>query len=443
MPRRSSVVGGVGITLGLLVGLSLLGDARPAQAQTKRVAVLSVKGAGYKRVRRWLESQIRERWKLVAREALVDAARELGIRRRWTRKSNLQRIARKAHVDALITSYVYRRRRRWWLAVRVHDGATGRITKGGVVRYRYFRLNRWSKKAILKVIRSGVSRVEGVSHPRPRVRRPPPPRPDIPDKPDEPDKPDTGDRPPWLTAIHGGVGLALWGRRLTFANLEGEPGRQPLYETNSPVVPLAFYVEVFPGAFVSRHRALANVGLGFSFQRAVGVVSYRESDNEQIATTIQRIGGYLMYRWNINRSATSPVLRIALGVDALQFSFGQDLGLVAGVQYLSVKPELRARFPLGTERVSLGAQLAGLGTLSFGQLANAYHYGTAKGGGVQVGLEVDVRVFWKVHLRAGFTTTWMFISFSQLGEQHTDYEYVADSARDGYYGGYLLAAIHY
>jgi hypothetical protein len=442
MVRRLRVVM---ISLGLL---TIAGPALPkatgtAEARTKHVSVLSVKGAGYKRVRRWMESQIRGRWKLVAREALVDAARELGInRRRWTRKANLRRIARKARVDAVITSYVYRRRRRWWLAVRVHDGATGRITKGGVVRYRYFRLNRWSKRALLKVIKAGVARVEGVPHPRPRPLRPPPPRPDVPDKPDEPDDP-TGDRPAWLTAVHGGVGLSVWARQLSFTNLEGEPGRTQRYQTDTPVAPLGFYVEIFPGAFVSRHRALANVGLGFSFQRAVGVVSYREDDNQMIDTTVQRINGYLVYRLNINRSATSPKLRFALGVDALQFTFADDLEQTAGVQYLSIKPEIEARFPLGTDRVSLAVRFAALGTLSFGQLANAYHYGVAKGGGVQADLEVDVRVYWRLHLRAGFTTTWLFISFSQLGDEGTDYMYVADSARDGYYGGYLLAAIHY
>ncbi len=436
---------GGGRQIAWMVGLGALlfawSPSRPARAADRSVAVLSVRGPGSKRVRRWLESEIRERWRLVQREAVVDAARELGIRRRWTRRSNLRRIARKARVDAVITSYVYRRRRRWWLAVRVHDGGTGRIVRAGVVQYRYFALNRWSKGAIMRVVKRGVQKAEGVPHPR-RIVEPPPPRRRVAPEPEKPKKP-RGPRPIWLTAIHAEFGVAIWGRRLTFTNLEGEPGSQVLYETNTPVLPLALHIEAFPGAFISQHRVLANIGLGFVFQRAIGVVSYRESENIEIATTIQRVGGYLTYRWNIKQSATSPELRFSLGVDALQFSFGQDLGLVAGVSYLSVKPEVRAKIPLGTERVSLGLQLAALGVVSLGQMADAYHYGKGNAGGVELSLEVDVRVYWRLHLIVGATTSWMFISFSQLGTQGLDYEYVADSAKDGFYGGYILAAVHY
>jgi hypothetical protein len=150
-----------------------------------------------------------------------------------------------------------------------------------------------------------------------------------------------------------------------------------------------------------------------------------------------------VYRWNIGQSATSPELKLSLGVDAFEFSFAEDLGEVSSVLYLSFKPEVKARFPLGTERVSLGISFAGLVVASLGQMADAWHYGTGKAGGVEVGLELDARIFWKVHLQVGFSTSWYFISFSQLGVIHLDYEYVADSARDGIYGGYLLMSLQY
>lgn len=410
-----------------------------ARAETRHVAVFSVTGAGAKKVQTFLESHLEEHHKLVVREAVNDAARELGITRQVTSAPNLRKIARKAQVDALITGYVYRARRQWWLSLRVHDGGTGKVVKAGVVAYPYFALNKWNKAAIVKIVTQGLEKVEGVPHPpRPRLTEP---EPEV--KPTPPPPPPKTERPSWLTGLHVGAGVSLLGRRLSFGNFELNPGSTVLYATNSPIVPLSVFAEGYPGAFISRHRVLANIGLGFYFQRAVGVVSYRESDNVEIPTTVQRAGGYLVFRWNVNQSATSPELKIGLGVDAFEFSFAQDLGEVASVLYLAFKPELKARFPLGTERVSLGLSFAGLAVASLGQMADAWHYGRGKAGGVEVGLELDARIFWKVHLQVGFSSTWYFISFSQFGVQHLDYEYVADSARDGTYGGYVLMSVQY
>jgi len=428
--------------LSVLVGLAILvsvgGDA--ARAADRNVGVLNIRGPGAKRVRRFLEQQIDRRWDLVSRRELMDAAEDLGIgRKRMTRRRNLRRIARKAKADAIVTGYVYRSRRRWWLAMQVRDGGTGRIAKATVVRYAFFRLNKWSKRALMKTLRLGVRRCEGVEHAERRVVVPP--RRTEPEKP--PKKKPRGKRPPWVTGVEAGVGIEIWGRRLSFTNLEGVPERQLLYETNAPVVPLSIDLEVYPGAFITDHKILSNVGFGFFFRRAIGVVSQREGETIQIKTTIQRVGGRLLYRWNIKDSALSTVLKFHLGVDALEYSFGEDLDLVAGVSYITFRAGVIAGIPLFTERVKLGLLFAGLAVVQLGQMADAYHYGTAKAGGVEAGIEVDVRLFWKIHLVAGAFTTWFFVSFTQVGEQHTDYEYIADSARDGYFGGYLLAAFHY
>ncbi len=425
--------------MGLIVGLTAVED--PAWAADRYVGVLNIRGPGAKRVRQFLEEQIDRRWNLVSRRELMDAAEDLEIRkRRMTKRRNLRRIARKAKADAVVTGYVYRARRRWWLALQVRDGGSGRIIKGTVVRYAFFRLNKWTRRALLKTLRLGVRRCEGVEHRR-RRRVVVPPRETKPVAP--PVKTNPGERAPWVTGINVSAGIEIWGRRLSFSNLEAEPGNRLLYETNSPVVPLSFNLEVYPGAFVTKHNILANVGLGFHLQRAVGVVSMRENDPTEIATTIQRVGGRLLYRWNINNSAKSVVLKFHFGVDSLQYNFGEDLGLVAGVTYINFRTGLKALIPLGFERVKLGLRFAGLAAVQLGQIADAYHYGNAKAGAVEAGVELDVRLFWKIHLVAGAFTTWFFVSFSQIGTQGLDYEYIADSARDGYFGGYLLAAVHY
>lgn len=423
---------------GVAILLTVGGEA--AHAADRHVGVLNIRGPGAKRVRRFLEEQIDKRWNLVSRREIRDAAEDLGIsKKRMTKRRNLRRIARKAKADAVVTGYVYRARRRWWLALQVRDGGTGKIVRGTVVRYAFFRLNKWTKRALIKALRLGVRRSEGVEHPRRRTVEPPRRTEPV----DPPKKKDLVNRGPWVTGIEVGVGIEIWGRRLSFTNLEGEPGRQLLYETNSPVVPLSLNAEVYPGAFISKHKILANVGLGFFFRRAVGVVSQREGDPTPIKTTIQRIGGRLLYRWNIKNSAESVVLKFHLGVDAVEYSFDADLGLVSGVTYITFKSGVIAQIPLGTERVKLGLKFAGMAVVQLGQMADAYHYGNAKAGGLEAGIELDVRLVWKLHLVAGAFTSWFFVSFSQVGVQGLDYEFIADSATDGYFGGYVLAAFHY
>ena len=56
-------------------------------------------------------------------------------------------------------------------------------------------------------------------------------------------------------------------------------------------------------------------------------------------------------------------------------------------------------------------------------------------------LELDVRIFWKLHLVVGARTTWMFVRFTQASDR--EYRYPADTARDGFYGGYAQAVIRY
>jgi hypothetical protein len=425
----------MGITLLLTVG----GDR--AWAAERHVGVLNVRGPGAKRVRQFLEEQIDRRWNLVSRRELLDAAEDLEIsKKRMTKRRNLRRIARKAKADAVLTGYVYRARRRWWLALQVRDGGTGRIIKGTVVRYSFFRLNKWTKRSLMKAVLLGVRRCEGVEH-RKRRRVVVEPRRVAPVVP--PAKKNDGKRAPWVTGLEVSAGIEIWGRRLSFSNLEGEPGSRLLYETNSPVVPISLNAEVYPGAFVTGHSTLANVGLGLYFQQAFGVVSQRENENTVISTTIQRVGGRLLYRWNVKSSPQSVVLKLHFGVESLKYKFGDDLGLVASVTYINFRAGAKAQIPLGLERVKLGLFVAGLAAVQLGQMADAYHYGNARAGGVEAGIELDVRLFWKIHLVAGAFTTWLFVSFSQVGVQGLDYEFIADSARDGYFGGYLLAAFHY
>jgi hypothetical protein len=417
----------------LLTGLAVPAAAR---AEGRRVVVLGIEGQGGKRVREFLTTELESKHTVVPSEAFKEAASELEIRRNTMAAQNLRRIARRAYVDAVVSGWVYRSQRQWWLAIQVRDGGTGKLVKQGIVSFPGFSLMGYTKAALMKVVLAGIEKVDGVPPPPRRRRVEPEVRPE-PERPPPRAKAPLGERPANLTALSVGLGVEIFARKLVI-----QPGSDLVYETNTPVAPIAFSVEVFPGAFVSRHQVYANLGIGITFARAFGVISYRENTSERIVTTIQNAHGYLTYRLFGNRKPTSPVVHLDLGIDAREFSFGDvDLGVVPGVQYISFRPGIRAYLPLGTERLRLGLGLSGLIAAQLGQLGDAWHYGAGPAGGFEASLELDVRIVWKLHLVVGARTTWMFVRFKQASPQ--EYRYPADTARDGFYGGYAQAVIRY
>lgn len=429
--------------------LASLLAADVAAARGTRVSVLSVRGPGSRPVRRMLELAVEQRWQARSRRHLVRAARRLGVSaRRWSKPANLRRMARRAGVDAVVFATVFKRSGRWWVALRVHDGATGRITQEGIASYRGFALRRRARRRLVQILRDGVLEVDGVPRTTPGRRAYPkkvPGRRGRRQRRPEPldAAPDSGLPERWQPALVGGLGAAVWGRRLMLSGMDGAQGSQVLYESLTPLYPVAFDMEVFPGAFVTRRKALANLGVGLSYQQAVGVRTVREGDPAPVDTTVLHLGVMALYRWNIRGRPTSPDLVFGLGVDVRRYSFSESLGPVAGVRYVSIRPEVRARFPLGTPRIRLQVRLAGLAPLTMGQIENPYHYGDGSAGGLDAALELDVDLFWRVHLRLGATTSWMFIRFPQKGTQGLDYQYAATWAKDGTYGAYLLGGFEY
>jgi hypothetical protein len=240
-----------------------------------------------------------------------------------------------------------------------------------------------------------------------------------------------------MTGVEAGVGVALNGRYFTIG-----PGRQVVYDSSIPISPLTVELELFPAAFFTRNTVGANLGLGFRYQRAFGLVTVREGTNREVDTTVQRIGGYLIYRWNLSGTASSPIFYFGVGADVLEFSYKEDMGVMPGVLFISIQPMVRMRFPIGS-RVSLSTGVSGLGTVSLGQIADKSHYGKGTAGGVEGSIEVGVRIIAGLSVVAGGSTTWLFVKFDQKGTLGVDYQYAADSARDGYYGGYVRVSYAY
>lgn len=435
------------MTLALATAVGMLWVA-PRVARAKRVAVLSVSGPGYKPVRRFLEAEVEESHTLIPLRRALAASREMDLsRRRWFKGHNLSRLARKMGADAVVTARVYKVRGRWWIGLQVRDGATGRVAKQGLASYRWLALNRKSKARLRHFLMTGIDRVQGVEHPRRRVASPVPLRPRPSDeearRAKKPKGNPLGPRPAWMTGISAGVGVRLVGRSLSLKDAGGVEGSQTAYSTDTPMLPLALEAEVYPGVFFTRSAFLANLGLGFRFDYAFGIASHRENDDTQIHTTVWDLDFYLTWRWNMKKSTESPQLNFDLGLSVSDYSFDQDLGVVPGVRYVSIKPGLRGRFSLVRDRLTVGFGAAGFATVAAGQIADAAHYGAVSGGGLQIDLDLAVRLFWKVYLRAGFQTTWTFLSFQQTGTQGVDFQYDAMGARDGTYGGYAIASFQF
>lgn len=420
----------------------------PRLALAKRVVVLSVSGPGYKPVRRFLEAEIEESHTLIPMRRALAASRDLDLpRRQWFKGDNLHELARKIGADAVVTARIYKYRHRWWIGLQVRDGATGRVAKQGLASYRWLALNRKNKARLRRFLMAGIDRVQGVEHPRRRVASPLPARPRPTDEEARRARKakagPLGPRPAWMTGVNAGVGMRVLGRSLSLKGAGGVAASQTVYDTNTPVLPLTLEAETYPGAFFSRNAFLANLGLGFRLDYAFGVVSRRASDNTEISTTVWNLDFWLTWRWNVKKSTESPELYFDLGLAVSNYSFAQDLGAVPSVRAVSIKPAIRGRFSVMRDRLTLGFAVGGLATLAAGQMTNPQHYGAASAGGLHLAIELGVRLFWKVYLRAGVQTTWTFFSFQQTGTQGVDFQYEALSARDGTYGAYALAEFRY
>lgn len=423
-----------------LLFATFLLNADIVEARRKTVTVTGFRGPGAARIRSYVLRKLRRDHEVIPIRKYVRTAKRLGVR--ITGRRNIRRICREAGIDAVIFGRVLRSRGRWWLRLYVKGGRTGRTAKRSVIRLRGPRLNSSSRYDIRATLKKGMRRVRPVSKPEPE----PETTPDEPlvqpedkkDKPKpkpEPDKP-LGARPGYMSAVEGGVILDVVGRKFVV----GPTSTNPDYHTDGLIPPLGVWFEAYPGAFVTRNKFGANIGLGFYWARSFGVSSHTEGGDESYTSVYQKTDIYLTFRWNVLEKPKSPEIKLDLAIGNLRFMFDapDDQIKALGVNYWYFKPRLRVRVPIALPRLSFLASLGYVHPFQLGPTSEWWAYGTGKAWGIEIMGGVDVRVYWKLHAQLQGQYTHLGLKYDR-----TDQTFPGSKATDRYYGLLIGIAVKY
>ncbi len=436
-----------GTSAHLLVCVLLAGLAGSARA--KRVVVTGFAGPGGARARSYVLRVVRRNHDLVPVRRFSRTARRLRVR--LNRKRGVRRICERLGVDAVVYGRVVRRRGRWWLRLYVREGRTGRIVKREVIRLRGPRLDGSSRYDVRHFLRKALARARGpVTE---EVEEAPQPRPvetevhkEAPAKKPKKERGIVRSRRySHLTAVEGGIVLEAVGRKFTIAPEDANPD----YKTQGVIrPPFGFWVEVFPMAFLTTKMGLADFGFGIWWTRSFGQVSDAGPAGSGFPTTYQKTEIYATYRFNFLRKPSSVELRLDLGLAEQQFSISAPEGsgdqvMSVGVDYWCFMPRLRLRVPVVAERLTLLARFAYMHPFQFGDTAEPWAYGRAKGWGLELQAGLDVRLINFVYFRLMARYSYFGLTYLRSGEQGVDYAFEGDSASDHYYGAMFSLMVQY
>jgi hypothetical protein len=166
--------------------------------------------------------------------------------------------------------------------------------------------------------------------------------------------------------------------------------------------------ELYPFAFGGKEGGLAGLGVAAYFERAL-VIKSKLMDTEY-DTTQTRFGGGVRYRINFGSSATSPTLKVLLGINHEDFSIDRgtaDLGF-PNVGYTYVDIGASGRIPLGSPKLALLLDARYLQVLDAGEITSTNFYGS---GGV-IGFDALAGVEYLFSKRGIFRVTGHYQRFA-------------------------------
>jgi HEAT repeat protein len=206
--------------------------------------------------------------------------------------------------------------------------------------------------------------------------------------------------------------------------------------TSTPVAGFAVGAEVYPAAWWTRGW-LANVGLGFGYQRYFGL-SWK-ADNEldtSHAITFQTWSiDFLRLRYQPVRGEALPTLYLRFGIrhqDVLMNDEEPDAGAhIPDLSATSVDLGLAARIPVGFLDLSLGFDY--LPVTSWGEIVESPQYGEGGGWGLMATAGLGGQLSERIELAAEARYTRYAVSF----DRSPDAQRKADGAVDQYVSGLL------
>lgn len=455
----------------LLLVVALLGGG-DAWAK-KRVVVMKFPGrAGA--AQKEVEALVKKDNTIVSDSALRRAQKRLKVRR--LNDSGYAKLAAELQADAFINGSLQRRRGgKYNLALTLRDGKTGAVTDTIDVPLKSARVDSAARADLAMKLEPALAKVGALSD-EPLEITPPggasPPVSAGPGSEDTEAAPLTGVKPlppPRVDDATAGtalvaraelpdhrrarhaaaevsVGATVVRRKLSFTSTdELSPSQRPNGYNGSAVPSVTVNGEVYPLAFSSPSGALSGLGVGFVFDRVIGLKS-RLGDTEY-TTTQQKIGGGLRYRWNLGNKATNPTVKFIAGFNALTFEIdrGADDIDLPNFSYTYLDVGAAGRFPVGSPMFALYLDARYNQVFGSGEVTEQAYYGDggARGfegdGGLEVRLLED-----KLVVRLGAHYQRIAFDFDGNGVRSNNRDgnpanQDVGGALDQYLSGYLTA----
>ncbi len=242
-------------------------------------------------------------------------------------------------------------------------------------------------------------------------------------------------------------GASFTGRKLAFKHTGDAADAPPGYR-GKPVPGFFLTGAIFPLAFGGKRGGLANIGVGFVADRAVGIKSAVDDGmggSAQLATREYRYGGSLIYRYNMGDDPDGLSIQASVGYNKLGFSIDKNAAPmnvvvdVPNVVYTYVDPGVGARIPIAGKLSGL-LDAKFLAVLDTGEIQKPEEYGAATVTGFDVDGGLEYRIGQHLLVRGGARLLLMGYKFKGTGAQtdrNGDDATDVGGASDRYLGGYL------
>jgi hypothetical protein len=436
----------------LVVGLVVAASSVPAQAGGRRqVVVLEIDASPgvAKAVGKVVEAVVSKKHTLLARSEYLKAVK---MAKPAVGADAHNRAAAAVRADVVIEGRVAERAGRKTLILQVRSGKTGELVDATYVPVKGKGIDARGQAALEEELLQMIAWVEPLPADvtdRVPVKRMPEPEMEAEAEAEAEPEETFGTTREEEVVVKGprmdaeaSAGLAVVGRQLTFAVQEGVPdAMQPRNYDGSPVGGAQIGGELYP--LLRRGGHLARVGVGGSYERAMGVTSKAMIDGmpQEFATTQQRMDLGLRYRMPLGKlTATVGVgyQRVLHHID----SGGVALGL-PDVDYRCLDLGLTVRAPVA-KKWSVGVGGRYLRPLGAGEIMEADAYGAGTAQGYVFDASVAYRIRPRLFVRAGLDYMKMALAFDGSGAM-TDVDGDVDKdvggAADTWTGGHVTVGM--
>ena len=250
---------------------------------------------------------------------------------------------------------------------------------------------------------------------------------------------------PRTTPLLLNAGVSFSGRNLTFA-YDGVEGMAPPGFSGS-LVPGAYVVgELYPAAFGGSRGGMANFGIGFVFDRAIGLTTGALDDAGNVTdvdTAMWRYGVNARLRHNFGEERNGVSVHGLVGFTSAGFSINKGQapnGIdVPNVGYKTIDVGGGGRLPLFGMLSFLG-EVKVLAPLDAGPIQETTEYGPATLFGVDAEAAFEYQITRNLLARAGARLSLMKFTFDgegTLDDRDSDGTQDVASASDRYLGGFV------